>query len=387
MRLATWEFRWHAIPGGFQSVLNGEVNPNGYSPALLNPTYGRVSYHAMSDPGGGSEWGNVSGWQKDSTDGSWIHVWDFQALPDSAFLFLKREVTDGVCDWDGAIHVKYFLSGQQLLTIDFPAVEVHADRNYVAQGGSVRFTATPVDFTPGGVGTWTWSWHSAGSYLPVSACAGQTICDYTPQQTGDMYVQAPHAPNWSVNGISDSVDVLKCPTGDTLLDNPIVRKALRRALDSSYADSATHKRRERIGLIYYDTTTNQNPSLRIQPYDVPAYTHSDPCRAEFGSLPAPQPPFVPIAYYHTHPFTEGTATVAGDIYPANCGAQLSGRRYRRGPSQPDWTSSRNVLGVPGYIIDKNRVQRFDGTHPFASNPALRRNLIQTWPWNTAACQW
>jgi hypothetical protein len=202
-----------------------------------------------------------------------------------------------------------------------------------------------------------------------------------------MLVSAPPALNLTVKGVSDSVEVLKCPTADSLVDNPIVRMALRRALDSSFADSATNKRRERIGLIYRDTSTAPPPLVPISTYDVPAYTVSTPCRAETTSIPASQPPFVLVAYYHTHPFTLGSATTGPDIYPANCGSSLSGRRYRRGPSQPDWNTSRNTLGVPGYIIDKNEVQRFDGTHPLAGNSMFHNSLTKTWPWKTAACQW
>jgi hypothetical protein len=91
----------------------------------------------------------------------------FDFLSDSAFVFLKREAMDGECLYDNEVHVKYLLSGQQLVTIDFPAIDVHANKDYVPQGGTVRFTATPIDFTLGASGTWNWFWQAAGTGTPI----------------------------------------------------------------------------------------------------------------------------------------------------------------------------------------------------------------------------
>jgi hypothetical protein len=368
-------------------VPSGEVSPNGYQPSIQNPAYGRVYRRMTTDPGGTNSLSDGHGWNKDIATGTWTSIEYHDALPvDSAYVFLWREKLDGECVQLEGTYIKYFLSGQQQVTIDFPAVDVHADKDYVAQGGTVRFTATPVDFTPGGTFAWSWVWQGGGSSTVLTSCSGLTVCDYAPQQTGDMFVRAPHAPNLTVNGVSDSVDVLKCPTGDSLVDNPIVRQALRRALDSSYADSATNKRRERIGYIYRDTSTGTPPALQIATFAAASYTLSNACYA-VASGPPPSPPFVLVAYYHTHPFTSGTNAVAADIKPSNCGPQHSGRAYRAGPSPDDWQTALNLGPVPGYIIDKDRVFRFDATHPNANNPAFRPSLTQRWPWNTAACQW
>ena len=253
----------------------------------------------------------------------------------------------------------------------------------------MQFTASAVDFSPT-PGTWDWYWvHSGSSSIPVTACAGQQVCTYAPQQTGTMLVSVRESSTLPVKGISDSVEVLKCPTGDTLLDHPIIRTALRRALDSSYADSALSKRRERSGYIFRDTTSGTALHMQMQTVPITNYTLSTPCDAISapGQGPPISPPYVLVAYYHTHPFSSGSSTAPADIKPSNCGPRHSGRAYQRGPSPPDWASALNLGPVDGYIIDKNEVSKFDATHPNATNPMRRSSLVQYWPWNTAACHW
>jgi hypothetical protein len=377
------ECHWWWVP-------QGPLSPNGKTVSGTG-VYGEVFARMTTDPGGSNVVHESFGWTQDTTNGNWTLLTYLSPFFDTAFVFLQRTAMDGECYHDpGEIWIKYFLSGQQNVTIDFPAVDVHADKDFVAQGGSAQFTAGAVDFTPS-PNTWAWYWvYGTQSSIQVTACTGQTVCNYAPQQTGTMLVSVRESSTLPVKGLSDTVQVLKCPTGDSLLDHPIVRLKLRRALDSSYADSVTSKRRERLGLIYRDTTAGRPLSQQISTWEPTSYAQSDPCNAVVIGLPPPQPPYVLVAYYHTHPFSSGTSASSADIKPNNCSSKHRGRAYRAGPSIEDWTTALTLLpggAKPGYIIDKDEVSKFDAMHPNATNPARRQQLVQQWSWNTAQCSW
>lgn len=133
------------------------------------------------------------------------------------------------------------------------------------------------------------------------------------------------------------------------------------AWDSSYADSAAMKRRERAGFVW------QLPDGTVQ---VNVYQSSSDTPCSSANLPTPPFPGVPIAEFHTHPFRHG------DITPSNCPDHQPGLTYSYdakkygGPSRSDFsrlsgdTAYFRTYGAPpfnGYVLDKDNIYEFPPT--------------------------
>ncbi len=373
---------WSCIPW---NVPEGEVNP-GMNAHPMVDSLGTVRFTVSGDSAG-TVTGNptfLRGSMSKKSDGSWKAVDYMDTLaPDSGFLYFKRYALDGECNgW-----VKYILAGSQTITVDFPEIVVTSNHEFVPLGSSVQFTATAVGFSPSS-GNWFWSWEPvAGNSVSVGQCLGQTTCTYAPAGTGHMVVLAIDADNLLYKGESAAIEIMPCPTPDSMLNHPKLRQALLQALDSSFVDSATHVRRERAGYVYRDTTRAMWDPLALVLFHPVSLPGTTPCTGTFTPPPPNQGPWKLVAYFHTHPFSGGTASTPADIKPANCPPDHRGRRYRPGPSDnADWPTS-DQLNVPGYIIDKEIVEWFDGNAPGASNPALRRSLVKRYHWNTQTCSW
>ncbi len=377
---------WSCLPW---NIPEGEVNP-GRNPLPGPPgqdSLGTVRYTIAPDSAGSIGPNPTlfgAGWNR-LPDASWKAVEYMGAqAPDSGFLYFKRYQLDGECFG----FVKYNLSGNQAITVDFPEIVVTSNYQFVPQGSSVQFTAAANGFTVAS-NQWFWKWQpTSGPSIDVGQCLGQATCTYAPAGTGNMLVSALDSDNLLYKGESAAVEIMLCPTPDSIMNHPVMRAALLRALDSSFVDSAPHKRRERAGWIYRDTTRALSDPLALQILPAASQPSTNPCRGSHGGRFPDDPPFVFVAYFHTHPFTAGGPSTAADIIPSNCGSEHgAGGRYRPGPSDDfDWPAS-DQLNVPGYIIDKDVVQRFDGNDPAAANRARRQFLVETYHWNTATCRW
>ncbi len=368
----------------------GEVPPSGQTWPFGIPSLGRVINRITQDSGGstGSQEAGV-GWNRRS-DGSRIGVrYIGRDFPDSGYLSTRREPLDGVCGG----HVKYGLSGSQNITVDFPELEVTRNPWFVTAGSPVHFTAVAHGFTPT-LSQWTWHWRTDSTNTELLSCAGQSSCDHSPPTGGRMNVFTHDADLLGYEGESDSVEVVPCPTPDSVLNHPKVRKALKASLDSSNIDSVTSARRERILGFYRDTTdaspsdTSVRPltdSLAIVVHWATPFAGTTPCRG-VAALPSNASGWVLVRYGHSHPFSGGTDTSSAEIQPTNCGPTPAGAAYLRGPSTDDWNTGIS-RGVPGFIIDKEEVARFDAANPEASNRRRRPSLVSNYPWNSTTCRW
>lgn len=268
---------------------------------------------------------------------------------------------------------EYNISGSTTLTIDILGVNVAASAQTVQGGQSIRFTPASINFSRTGQITY---WFDTLAYHPqiaVTSCTNLLECDYVPTQSGHMQVCMYNEQGFPVCGDSEQINVIKCPTGDTILDNPIFRNALRQALKDSRADSVpTSVRREVGGYAIFDTT-----GLRV----IRTETASTPCSVSYFA------PANAVLIFHTHPFNPPEGFSAPDRLPSNCLGGLAGLQYDvnswGGPSPDDWRTSVN-LGKPAYIIDKKRIYV---TNPLVSDSTQWRASTKRFDWNTRRCKW
>ena len=364
------------------NVPEGEVNPS-LNPMPGQQLLGTVRYTLRQDSAGpvGANPTLYGAWNR-MPNGSWVGVHYLRADSLGGFLSFMRNALDGECNG----YVKYLLTGDQTITVDFPEILVTSDQAFGPQGTTYTFTAATVGFQTA-ANQWSWVWQTSVADVAVSQCNGQSVCSYAPSSTGRMRVTAFDAENMSYSGESAVIQVIKCITGDSILDHPGLRTALRRALDSSNANAPLDQRIERVGFLYRDTTRSYSDPGAFQFWIAPVHPNNTPCRGVTATEPAPIPEYVRVAYFHTHPFSSGSSTVAGDILPANCGSDKAGAAYGLVPSDDDWDEVGITPKVPGYIIDKEQVLWFDPTNPLASNKAIRNFLTHPYDWNTTSCSW
>jgi hypothetical protein len=192
--------------------------------------------------------------------------------------------------------------------------------------------------------------------------AGQTIpcqpsvnpCYTEVKESGTMTVTA------LVNGFeltkSVSVQVVPCPTADSLLDNLVLRAGLGAAWTQSNADAQIDSRIER-GLYLFDSTSVY--VFRLSPRD----TVDTPCIN--ANIPTAPFPGRPVVGAHVHPFS------LTDSLPAKCRPPgilpgeytIYGNPFG-GPSRGDWGRSWNEQ-LPLVVVDKDSLYRIY-PHPMDS---------------------
>lgn len=270
----------------------------------------------------------------------------------------------------------YTIEGATTLTIDILGVDVTASRTTVQAGQSVHFSATPINFPANG--TVTWQFDTLGvTLIDIPSCANLLTCDYSPSRTGTMVACMPDENNMSICGRSPQINFIKCPTGDSLLDNPVLRAGLLKALADSWADSLpTSRRREVGGYAFFDST-----GLHVVRTENPAT--NTPCKLDYSATQNA------VLIFHVHPFNPPEGFTLADILPSDttCAPVGTTRRYDPkiwgGPSDTDWAAS-IATHHPSYIIDKKRVYV---TNPNITDSTMWADSTKKYDWNTRKCRW
>lgn len=205
---------------------------------------------------------------------------------------------------------------------------------------------------------WRWVPDSAvaGDSVPCASTASRT-CTRVVNSSGTMLLSA------YVNGEQQQqslhVDVVPCPTGDSLLDTPEVRRLEQALWDSSnVTDPNQSNRVERIGAVidsagqrrYVMFGLTGNPSL------------DTPCAVSAGSPLDGRSTagWTITAIFHTHPFADST-TYTDNRCPGGGNGTVG---YAPSPlngwaSGFDWNMSASAH-APSYIIDFSRITRILG---------------------------
>lgn len=158
------------------------------------------------------------------------------------------------------------------------------------------------------------------------------------------------------------VQVVPCPTGDSLLDSPATRKVFKLLRDSSNAsDPVIANRVEREAVLIDSAGRKIWKILALNP----TTALNTPCEVN----PRVPSGWIILAIAHTHPFKDGERE-----NDPRCPFDGTAR-YKQTPttgwaSNTDWQTS-NAKKVPSYIIDSTRIVRIRGDSAggdFLTNP-------------------
>jgi len=177
-----------------------------------------------------------------------------------------------------------------------------------------------------------------------------------------------------IGGNSEPLTVIRCPTGDSILDNGIFRRAFLQAKKDSWADSLPFSRRREVGgYAYFDST-----GIHVTRTEDP--TKYSPCSVSYGYGSGA------VLIFHVHPFNPPEGFTPADTLPTAVGCPV-GQRYDvkmwGGPSTEDWHAS-ITTGLPSYIIDKKRIYV---TNPRVTDSTLWADSTKKYDWNTRKCRW
>lgn len=230
----------------------------------------------------------------------------------------------------------------------------------VDSAGSVTATATVAPDTIGGMRL---PWSAAWSWVPDSGASPTTVscaisnassaqlqpCTFAPNGSGTLWFKGVF--NGQSDSLSQHVNVVKCPTGDPILDDSRFRQILKAEYDSSGADRLPYaQRREYAGAYYRDPSAD---TVVFVPFPK---ANSTPCTF---LIPSPFPTSPPIPWLTAIPHAHPTDTVE-TVPPNVCPNAPDGGITRGGPSPADDSTAYNA-GVPVFAVDKRYVYRTDGT--------------------------
>lgn len=271
------------------------------------------------------------------------------------------------------------MSGSQYVTVERLPDDVTLSAATTAgdPGRLVTFTPHPLASNgAGGVMQWTWA-PDSGTARTVACSYGANPCVTRVYESGSMDVAYYFNMSRRTRHAKVHVLAVPCPTGDSLMDNVVIRNGLTMLWSQSGADSAgldPAGRRERG---FYGGAPWSDP-LHVNKVFISAPNPGDtPCSN--GNLPGNAGSFDLLVGAHVHPFS------INDPLPSNCGAAppgsvlVYGHGYG-GPSGNDWKRSFDDQ-LPQIVGDRDSVYvietppdsvRFD-TDP-ATNDTLWRPL-------------
>ena len=250
------------------------------------------------------------------------------------------------------------------------AVEITPDHPNYLVGETATFTATVNGSLPTQVVGWTWN------SSPVPDCGVSSTCKLPLSATGTIGVSA------VVNGVTEtaslkvSVNPLNCPTGDPLLDDAAVRRAL---VDGVKAGHGLEH--DRSTWIEFDAAMlgtefgRRATTLALLP-------GANACQSKFVEPdPADIPGDTVLAFIHVHPGVVGQ--------PVPC-PEKKGATLRPGPSSDDEDAMRQIANNKAYqregwdppwlIIDNYYVYK-----------AVVKNKTKvtyvSYTWNQGKCNW
>jgi hypothetical protein len=288
---------------------------------------------------------------------------------------MRKDLTNACAGVDNTISYTYGISGSTTLTIDVLGIQVSASTLTVALGQSVHFTASAVNFPMGSSVSWAYVPDDGSPSISVSACANLSSCDYSPTVWGQMTVATTDEEGYWIGGNSEPLTVIRCPTGDSILDNGIFRRAFLQAEKDSWADSLPFSRRREVGgYAYFDST-----GIHVIRTEDP--TKYSPCSISYAKGPGA------VLIFHVHPFNPPEGFTPADTLPGTAVGCPVGQRYDvktwGGQSAEDWNTS-ITTGLPSYVIDKKRIYV---TNPKVTNSALWADSTKKYDWNTRKCRW
>lgn len=228
---------------------------------------------------------------------------------------------------------------------------------------------------------------SIGVQCPTGSQGSQWTCVYAVPKSGTMRIDASVHYNHVVKA-SSHVAVVPCPTGDSLLDDPSIRRMLDSIWKLSHGGDSNLDIRLERGFATWDSSGTR--VIRLSPTDA----QSTPCSTAIANV-TPDPGRLE-AEYHVHPF------VRGDSLPKACekGKSVPPGSYLRaggefvGPSLADWNRTALQPPRPEYVVDRDSIfralpgvrQPYDSASDrFIPDPSDVRRFLTSWPRRGAGC--
>lgn len=342
---------------------------NGNRFAHLGPV-GGAAINWFIGPITGQEFPNSFAFFDGGQPDSGVAIWTPTELDNNSEIIFRREPFTVACGSSPA----YLLSGQQQVQVDFMTVHVTASKTSIQANEPVTFTATPINFTPSDPGYIYWEYHrddAPGVPIAVEGCFGQPNCTFAPPARGKMLALMVVS-GGAVPGYSAAIGIIKCPTGDPLLDGGLTDE-LARLMQKSLA---TPNKKEFPGVVWQDRATGVLRFQELTPVD------EDPlgCWIVVVFPPSTSTEKL-VAIYHTHPRGKGgvfscTNPETGAVLP-NITVDFESWG---GGSEDDWETAlwltrREGSLVPSYVMDLDRMHKLN---PVDSASTSWRNNAQHW---------
>lgn len=276
----------------------------------------------------------------------------------------------------------YTLSGNQTVS-----VERLDDRIQLAaspsSGGPRTVTFTPtIPAWDGRVNTASWTWTPDGGTAQGVACYTASPCSKSVTTSGTMTFTVSFYAHAAVKALTRvatvHVDVVNCPTGDSVLDHSFVRQGFA-ALDSASNPTGPEDSRvEHVAAVVRDTSGMYSVQwLTTDP------SGTDNCNSKWGIPPRVlEDGSVIVAFVHTHPYRVNEY--------AHCRSGDPGS-IDPGGSKKDWDALTTVNNgpsyaghaVPFYVIDSRNIYRMDPNGAYGSDS---EPVVANWP-NDPSCGW
>jgi len=220
---------------------------------------------------------------------------------------------------------------------------------------------------------WDFQPDGGSFHYSLSDCLNQTQtwCTFSTTSSGTVRV--------SVIAQGDSlrfaghVDAYACFTGDSLLDDPKIRKMIKMSLDSSDANAAPNLRKERWWGRFQRADGTVLDSL------APITPSTGPCANSPSMLGQP----ILLLHGHSHPFTPKSNTDTLPRSQSDCPSSggyvpplNQPRKLAAGPSANDFTSG---AGLPFFLVDKKNVYQIGNYDP------LNKNTWKHKTWKRSTC--
>jgi hypothetical protein len=276
-----------------------------------------------------------------------------------------RPGTGGQCDSPGTPDCFSYTGSFDVSVTPFPAeLVLKASKQAVTPGQSVTFAASVVPDTIENVGVpfkvveWRWLADAGGEGAVLTQCANQKICSYAPSVSGTM--RATGYANGAEDVATVHVTVFPCLTGDSLMDDRLVRDLLRMTGDvSGYPNQAPADRLERGGALHCTLSGACEPVL------YPPGPDDDACN--WWPPTAIPPGTIRPVVVHTHEFAPFDTLPPESVCRRKPGAKPLApgtiRLAGPGPSGGDFFTG----GAHGIIITPNTVWLIP-PRPFGADP-------------------
>ncbi len=284
-----------------------------------------------------------------STDGRTVQVRMWTFTPDSAGSREQICVGAGqLCQFtgetSGLVTVQarlgvggWIVEAQTRLEVTRAVLKVSADRWFAGVGRDVSFLASSPSGRPVSITSWI---ASSPGVRKVGCQPGDATCTW--ELSDSLWMVAIGTVNGRPKRDSARVAAVSCPTDDTVLDHPHMRKLLKQ-LDS--LTKSTNPPLERAGQVIQ--LADGSFDFRLGPL-----IDGGSCTSSWPGF-VPDPPERLVFFAHTHPYKIGQSTCEAGSFYTYGGAGIIA-------SKDDWLRFKDPdRQVPQVVLDRTRVVRMN----------------------------